>query len=46
MPSISSKITLTSAAQSANTVVADIELIKGATYSVENTSSLDSIHSN
>jgi hypothetical protein len=46
MPAISSKITLSSAAQAANTVIADIDLIKGGTYAVANTSSLESINSN
>ena len=34
MPAISSKITLTSAANSAGTAIADIDLIKGAFYTV------------
>ena len=43
MPSISSKITLTSAASSSGLAVADIELIKGAFYTVSQYTDLTNI---
>jgi len=43
MPSISSKITLTSAASSSGLAVTDIDLIKGAFYTVTNYTDLDDI---
>ena len=43
MPSISSKITLTSAASSSGVAIADIDLIKGAFYSVAEYTALGSI---
>lgn len=46
MPAISTKLTLQSAAQSANVVLADIDLIKGALYGVSTESDLSSIHEN
>ena len=46
MPAISTKLTLSSAAQSANVVLADIDLIKGALYGVSTESDLDSINGN
>ena len=46
MPAITSKLVLSSAAQSANTVLADIGLIKGALYGVSTFSDLGNIHSN
>jgi hypothetical protein len=46
MPAINTKIVLSSAAQSANTVLADIDLIKGALYGVSTETDLDSIHPN
>jgi hypothetical protein len=46
MPAITSKLVLSSAAQSANTVLADIDLIKGALYGVSTFSDLGNIHSN
>ena len=46
MPAISTKLTLQSAAQSANVVLADIDLIKGALYGVATATDLDSIHPN
>lgn len=45
MPSISSKITLTSAASSSGLAVADIDLIKGAFYTVDAYADLDDIPS-
>jgi len=46
MPAISTKLTLSSAAQSANVVLADIDLIKGALYGVSTESDLDNINGN
>lgn len=46
MPAINTKIVLSSAAQSANTVLADIDLIKGALYGVSTESDLDAINAN
>ena len=46
MPAISTKLTLQSAAQSANVVLADIDLIKGALCGVSTESDLSSIHEN
>lgn len=43
MPAISSKLSLTSAAESAGTELADINLIKGAFYNVEDTTALNAI---
>ncbi|MDB2399672.1 hypothetical protein N9W01_00240 [bacterium] len=46
MPAINTKLVLSSAAQSANVVLADIDLIKGALYGVSTESDLDNINSN
>ena len=46
MPAIGSKITLSAAASSSGLAVADIDLIKGAFYTVATSSSLDSIPTN
>lgn len=46
MPAINTKIVLSSAAQSANVALADIDLIKGALYGVSTESDLDNINSN
>ena len=45
MPAINTKLTLQPAASSSGTAVADIDLIKGAFYTVANTGSLDAIPS-
>jgi len=46
MPAINTKLVLSSAAQSANVVLADIDLIKGALYGVSTESDLDNINTN